>query len=152
MRVHAWMGFPLLICGIWFLKCSILLPTKLRNPKMMCRETCCRTHHQENTPRTKLRLQFSTTILNCARSIVFPETLSLLNLVRCSTFFEDNEAMIKMIIKSRSPTMRHVSRTHRVRWIGCLIGLVWTRKIRIKFVDTKNQLADMLTKGQFHTR
>ena len=33
--------------------------------------------------------------------------------------FEDNEAVIKMIIKGRSPTMRHVSRTHRVAldWI-----------------------------------
>ena len=28
--------------------------------------------------------------------------------------FEDNEAVIKMIIKGRSPTMRCVSRTHRV--------------------------------------
>ena len=28
--------------------------------------------------------------------------------------FEDNQAVIKMIIKGRSPTMRHVSRTHRV--------------------------------------
>ena len=28
--------------------------------------------------------------------------------------FEDDEAVIKMIIKGRSPTMRHVSRTHRV--------------------------------------
>ena len=28
--------------------------------------------------------------------------------------FEDNEAVIKMIVKGRSPTMRHVSRTHRV--------------------------------------
>ena len=28
--------------------------------------------------------------------------------------FEDKEAVIKMIIKGRSPTMRHVSRTHRV--------------------------------------
>ena len=28
--------------------------------------------------------------------------------------FEDNEAVIKMIIKGRSHTMRHVSRTHRV--------------------------------------
>ena len=26
--------------------------------------------------------------------------------------FEDNEAAIKMIFKGRSPTMRHVSRTH----------------------------------------
>ena len=28
--------------------------------------------------------------------------------------FEDNEGVIKMTIKGRSPTMRHVSRTHRV--------------------------------------
>ena len=28
--------------------------------------------------------------------------------------FEDNEVVIKMIIKGESPTMRHVSRTHRV--------------------------------------
>ena len=28
--------------------------------------------------------------------------------------FEDNEAVIKMIVKGRSPTMRHISRTHRV--------------------------------------
>ena len=28
--------------------------------------------------------------------------------------FEDNEAVVKMIIKGRSPTMRHVSRIHRV--------------------------------------
>ena len=28
--------------------------------------------------------------------------------------FEDNEAVIKMIIKGRSPTMRHVFRSHRV--------------------------------------
>ena len=28
--------------------------------------------------------------------------------------FQDNEAVIKMIMKGRSPTMRYVSRTHRV--------------------------------------
>ena len=27
--------------------------------------------------------------------------------------FEDNEAVMKMIMKGRSPTMRHVSRTHQ---------------------------------------
>ena len=31
--------------------------------------------------------------------------------------FEENEAVIKMTIKGRSPTMRHVSRTHRVAGI-----------------------------------
>ena len=39
--------------------------------------------------------------------------------------FEDNEAVIKVIIKGRSPTMRHVSRTHRVAldWLFDRINL-----------------------------
>ena len=39
--------------------------------------------------------------------------------------FEDNEAVIKLIIKGRSPTMRHVSRTHRVAldWLFDRINL-----------------------------
>ena len=39
--------------------------------------------------------------------------------------FEENEAVIKMIIKGRSPTMRHVSRTHRVAldWLFDRINL-----------------------------
>ena len=63
--------------------------------------------------------------------------------------FEDNEAVIKMIIKGRSPTMRHVSRTHRVAldWLFDRISL--DPKIQIKYIDTKNQLADILTKGTF---
>ena len=45
--------------------------------------------------------------------------------------------------------MRHVSRTHRVAldWLFDRINL--DPKIRIKYVDTKNQLADILTKGNF---
>ena len=63
--------------------------------------------------------------------------------------FEDNEAVIKMIIKGRSPTMRHVSRTYRVAldWLFDRINL--DSKIHIKHIDTKNQLADILTKGNF---
>ena len=63
--------------------------------------------------------------------------------------FKDNEAVIKMIIKGRSPTMRHVSRTHRVAldWLFDRINL--DSKIQIKYIDTKNQLADILTKGNF---
>ena len=57
--------------------------------------------------------------------------------------FEDNEAVIKMIIKGRGPTMRHVSRTHRVAldWLFDRINL--DPKIQIKYIDTKNQLADI---------
>ena len=63
--------------------------------------------------------------------------------------FEDNEAVIKMIMKGRSPTMRHVSRTHRVAldWLFDRINL--DPKIQIKYIDTKNQLADILTKANF---
>ena len=59
--------------------------------------------------------------------------------------FENNEAVIKMIIKGRSPTMRHVSRIHRVvlDWLFDRINL-----------DTKIQKhltlkTDILTKGNF---
>ena len=60
--------------------------------------------------------------------------------------FEDNEAVIKMIKKG---TMRHVARTHRVAldWLFDRINL--DSKIQIKYIDTKNQLADILTKGNF---
>ena len=52
-----------------------------------------------------------------------------------------------MIIKGRSPTMRHVSRTHGVAldWLFDRINL----DLKIKHTDTKNQLEDILTKGNF---
>ena len=45
--------------------------------------------------------------------------------------------------------MRHVSRSHRVAldWLFDRINL--DLKIQIKYIDTKNQLADMLTNGSF---
>ena len=63
---------------------------------------------------------------------------------------EHTEAVIKIIIKGRSPPMRHVSRTHRVApdWLFDRINL--DPKIQIKYIDTRNQLADILTKGEFH--
>ena len=57
----------------------------------------------------------------------------------------DKEAVIKMIIKRRSPMMRHVS-SHWVasNWLFDRINL--DPKIQIKHFGTKNQFADMLTK------
>ena len=63
--------------------------------------------------------------------------------------FEDNEAVIKMITKGRSRTIRLVSRTHRVALDWLFDGLSWDPKIQIKFVDTINQLVDILTVGNF---
>ena len=45
--------------------------------------------------------------------------------------------------------MRHVSRTHRgaLEWLFDRINL--DPKVQIKYIGTKNQLADILTKGNF---
>ena len=53
--------------------------------------------------------------------------------------FEDNDPVTQMIINSRSPTMRHVSRTHKVAfdWLCARDNL--DPKIKIKYVETKNQ-------------
>ena len=83
--------------------------------------------------------------IDCVHSNVqFPYQEALLLYV-----FEDNEAVTKMTIKRRSPTMRLVSRTHRVAldWLFDRINL--DPKIKIKYIDTKKQLADILTKGNF---
>ena len=54
--------------------------------------------------------------------------------------FEDNEAVIKMIIKGRSPTMRHDSRTHRVAldWLFDRINLDSKFHIFLIHVNTNN--------------
>ena len=63
--------------------------------------------------------------------------------------FEDNEAVIKMITKGRSPKMRQVSRTHRVALDWLFDRLNLDSKFQIKYINTKNRLADILAKGNF---
>ena len=45
--------------------------------------------------------------------------------------------------------MRHVSRTHRVALDWLFDRIYLDPKIQIKYIDTKNELADILTKGNF---
>ena len=63
--------------------------------------------------------------------------------------FEDNEVVIKMLIKGRDPTMRHLSRTHRAAldWLFDRINM--DPKIQIRYIDIKHQIEDMLAKGSF---
>jgi len=63
--------------------------------------------------------------------------------------FEDNEAVIKMCIKGRSLAMRHVPRTHRVDLDGMFDRMLHDTSIRMRFVGTKEQVADIFTKGSF---
>ena len=63
--------------------------------------------------------------------------------------FEDDEAVIKMIINGRSPTMRHASRTHRVALDLLFDRINLDPKFQIRHIDSKHQIADILTKGNF---
>ena len=60
----------------------------------------------------------------------------------------DNEAVIKMIIKSRSPTMRHVPRAHRAA-LDWLFDKIHLDPRSISVLTPNNRLADMLTKRNF---
>ena len=62
---------------------------------------------------------------------------------------EDNDAVIKMTVKQRSPTMRHVSRTHRVDLDWLFERISKDPGIFVKYVPTKEQIADILTEGSF---
>ena len=100
-------------------------------------------------PHTIHKRKQSRRVLNDLDNIVFiPSNVQSSHQEALLYVFEDNEAVIKMIIKGRSPTMRHVSRTHRVAldWMFDRINL--DSKIQIKYIDTKKP-TDMLTKGNF---
>ena len=57
VKVYAWLEFPLLISGIWFLKCCILPSTRQRNPKRKCRETCCVTKPSRKHTNTQAKTE-----------------------------------------------------------------------------------------------
>ena len=56
---------------------------------------------------------------------------------------------MKMIIKEKSPTMRHVFRNHRVTLDWLLDRINLDTKDQIKYVDTKNHIVDLLFKGSY---
>ena len=133
------MEFQLLNFGILLLKYFILLLTRCRG------ESCCITNRPAKRPTHELQdknLELSNVDYVSANVTSSQQAVMLY-------IFEDNEAVIRLIIKGRSPTMRHVSRTHRVAldWLFDRINL--DPKIQIKYIDTKHQLADILTKGHF---
>ena len=126
-------------------------PNQLNNTKgqvqgNLSRDTASNKHTQN---KTRVPTQHDNFDLNNVDCVPFNEKFSRFHAMLY--IFEDNEAVIKMIIQGRSPTMRHVSRTQRVAldWLFDRTNL--DSKIQIKYVDTKHQFADILTKGKFHT-
>ena len=126
---------------LWDLIVSVLGNITQKHDRTVRPVVCSHTNH---------KLKQSQRVINNLDNVDFmPSNVRSSHQETLLYVFEDNEAVIKMIIKGRSPTMRHVSRTHRVAldWLFDRINL--DPKIQIKYIDTKNQLADMLTKGSF---
>ena len=65
----------------------------------------------QSTPKTKQVLDKNVDLSNVDQ---VPSNAHLSEKESQLYIFEDNDAVLKMIIKGRSPTMRPVSRTHRV--------------------------------------
>ena len=136
------MGDLPLTFGMWWQKCYVhrRVPNHLR---MEQQETAREiTNPNPNKKDTEM-------MISCRMWTTSPQTQILLKASLRCTFLEDNEAVIKMIIKGKSPTKRPVSRTHRVALDWFFDRITLDPKIQIKDVDTKNQLADMLTKSRF---
>ena len=139
MQVHEWTVSPRLISEIWLLTCYIQNPVRQTNINWYG-ETRCLMKHPRSAQVLRRRHQFPRNALSCLLSIFVSSNVKSFHQGASFYIFEDNEAVIKIITKDRRPTMRHVSRTHQV---------ALDRFSQIKYVDTKNQLADILTKGSF---
>ena len=113
-------------------------------------DLCTNLRQVRSTPHPLQKRKQSQGVINDMDNVDFiPSNVNSSHQEALLFVFEDNEAVIKMIFKGRSPTMRHVSRTHRVAldWLFDRTNL--DPKIQVKYIDTKNQFADILTKGNF---
>ena len=61
---------------------------------------------------------------------------------------EDNDAVLKILIKGRNPTFRHVPRTQRVD-TDFVHDVMKDKSVSALYINTKVQIADMFTKGSF---
>ena len=103
----------------------------------------------ETMKKTWQHTEFSTTSWELSHVDIVPWNAKYFHEGAKLYTFEDNEAVIKMIIKGRSPSLRHVSSTHWVALDGLFGRVDLDPMIEIRYVDSKNQLADILTRGHF---
>ena len=81
--------------------------------------------------------------------ITFHQIQRILVPVLCCIPLRTMRQQSKWTLKADCPTMRHVSRTHRVTLVRLFDRINLDPKIQIRHIDTKHQLADMLTGGNF---
>ena len=62
---------------------------------------------------------------------------------------EDSDATFKMCLKGRSPALRYVPPVFRVDLDTMFECILTDPSIKMQYINTKEQLADILTKGSF---
>ena len=104
-------GIPAL--DLWDLIVAVLGNTNQSNEAR--RDLCTNQREVRSTPHTIQKRKQSHGMIGDLDNVDFiPSNVNSCHKEALLCVFEDNEAVIKMIMKGRSPTMRHVSRTHRV--------------------------------------
>ena len=94
---------------------------------------------------TLVETQANIRLMNYYERITYPAAHNLLKGFPRYTFFVDTESVTKMIMKGLLPTMRHVTRVQKVALDWLFDRINFDPKIQIRYVDTKNQLAVLLT-------
>ena len=142
MLVCEWTGFLLLIYGMWWWKGYV--HWRVPNRQRMGQQETAReiTNPNPNNRETEM-------LINCHMWITSSHKQVLLKVSLSCTSMKKTKQWSKLSSKGRSPTMRHVSRTHRVAVDSLLDRINLDPKIQIRYVDTKNQPADTLTGGSF---
>ena len=141
-------GIPALV--LWDLIVAVLGNTNQSHQERG--HPCMNKREVRSTPHTIHKRKQSQRLTNDLDNIDFlPSNVNSSRQEALLSVFEDNEAVIKMIIKGRSPNMRHVSRTHRVAldWFFDRINL--DPKIQITYIDTKNPTRRHTDQKKFHT-
>jgi len=59
---------------------------------------------------------------------------------------EDNQATIQVVERGYSSKLRHITRTHKVN-LGSLCELLQEKGIKIQYVESAKQAADIFTKA-----
>ena len=123
MQVYAWMVLQLLIFGYWSV--SFFPHTNQRKPNVKYEETRRVTRHQTSTPTPKRWPKIQCNDLELCNVEYVSSNAKSSHSGSMLDISEDNDALIKMIIKGSSPTMSHVSRTDRVAldWLFDRINL-----------------------------
>ena len=143
------MEYQLLIFGIWVTEVLHSSPNQPKKSKDQVRRDSSRntTSNKDTQNQTKVPIHHDNLELSNVDEVSSNAKSSQFGAMLC--IFEDNEAVIIMNIKGRSPTMRHVQNPQSVAldWLFDRINL--DSKIQTKYIYTKHKLADVLTKRNF---